>query len=305
MKNSVESTINQTYKDIEVILVDDGSVDGCAEMCDTYEKEYEFIKVVHKKNGGLSSARNAGIDVAKGELLMFLDGDDYLAINAVERLVNIINETHADIVQYGYVETECNFKIEYVNAEIEYTLISDRKGFFDKLYEIGGEAASACTKLYKKELFNELRFQEGILHEDEYLITRMLNNVSLIAYTNFKPYFYVLRNNSIINSEFNIGRLDVFYVKTDRLKMLQTLGYQDLMKIEYENYFAALMNYYCAAKKAQNTDACNHILNLIRKYKEFKYIPSGKFKIFCFLCRVNPRFVEVYYILKKFFGHIT
>ena len=305
IRNTVKSVILQTYKNIEAILVDDGSTDKSGKICDELAAEYENVKVVHKPNGGLSSARNAGMNVVSGEFIMFLDGDDYLALNAVEYLMNIYDKTKADIVQFGYEETDREYSEIKAEVRGEYTVETDQKRFFEKLYEIGGEAASACTKLYKKELFDDLRFKEGIIHEDEYMATRMLAKVKRVAYIPEKLYFYVMRGGSIIRSGFNEKKLDFFVVSDDRIKMLQKFRFYDILELEYRRRFMSLMNFYCLAAISQNTSCKKKIIGLIKDYyRRYNYEPNGRMKTFYVLCRIDPHMVHIYYLFRKYFGHI-
>ena len=301
---AVCSAVKQSYTETEIILVDDGSTDKSGKICDEYAKKYNNIRVVHKRNGGLSSARNAGLDAACGDFIMLLDGDDYIALDAVEHLMEAQKKTYADIVQYGYIETECGFSEEYVNSSVSYELIEDQRLFFERLYTLGGEGASACTKLYKRSLFKNLRFKEGILHEDEFMATRMLRTAKSICYTNLKPYFYVMRQGSIIKSDFNLKKLDLFYVKEDRIAALKELGYDELLGREYEGYFSSLINLYCSAAKLGSRVGCDELIKLISDYPKFKYKPKGRNRFFYNICRVDPRLVHIYYLLRKYFGHI-
>jgi len=303
--NSVCSAISQTYKEIEIILVDDGSVDGSSRICDEYALLDNRIKVMHKSNGGLSSARNAGIDIESGDYIVFLDGDDYYALNAIEYAAEIEEKTKADIVQFGYIETFDDYSEKVVNKSNSVELVSDIKRFFEKLYEIGGEAASACTKLYNRMLFDNLRFKEGILHEDEQLVTRQLPKVNTIAYIPDKLYYYVMRQGSIIRSDFKLNRLDAFYVMQERIEMLRNLGYNDILDIQYTRYFSGLMNFYCIARKKHSKVGCKKIISLLKDYyKKYDYKPQGVLRIFYCICKINPRLVYCYYILRNTFGHI-
>ena len=304
ISNSVISVMNQTFKDIEIILVDDGSTDGCCEICDEYAGKDKRIKVIHKQNGGLSSARNAGLDIANGEYILFIDGDDYIALNSIEYLVHIQKETDADIIQFEYEETkEISFH-KHIEFNEQYELIKDKKIFYERLYQFGGVIASACTKLYKKELFDTLRFKEGILHEDEYFVTRLFSLVQSIAYINEKLYYYVMRDDSIIRSEFSIKKLDYFLVRKDRIEILKELNYPDLLDIEYERYFSGLMNFYCKSIASRNKEGCKEIIKLINEYKTYEYTPKGKYRLFYIFYRINPHMVYIYYLLRKYFGHI-
>ena len=203
IEGCIKSLISQTYTNEEIILVNDGSTDNSLNVCEQFAGLDNRIKIVNKTNGGLSSARNAGIDVATGDYIMFIDGDDYIAANTLLELVSQIEKYDADIVQFGYVETNADYSNQVCAPVSSMELISDTYQMFKRLYSIGGEAASACTKLYKVYLFDSLRFKEGINNEDEQMITFMLQKAQSVLYTDFKPYYYVTRQGSIINSKFS------------------------------------------------------------------------------------------------------
>ena len=124
LKQCIESIINQTLQDIEIILVDDGSPDNCPQICDEYAKKDSRIKVVHKKNGGLSSARNAGIEVATGDFIGFVDSDDYIELDMYEKMYNIAKENHVDFVVSDYYKVSDKGKI--------ITTIDMNEGIYDK-----------------------------------------------------------------------------------------------------------------------------------------------------------------------------
>jgi len=302
--NAVKSLVCQTYRDLEIILVDDGSTDGSGSLCDEFLKQDERIKVIHKENGGLSSARNAGLDIATGDFLLFLDADDYLCLNAVEVLVQIQKSTDADIVQFRYEHTDCLYAENFVSHTGDVEIVTDRHAFYDKLYKIGGEGASACTKFYKKDLFVDLRFKHGVLHEDEFMITDILTKPQKIAYINDNLYYYVMRGNSIIHS-FSEKKLDVFVASEYRMNFLSKSGYEDLFEIEQNKYFATLVNYYCLARYYKNYEVSKKLLTMIREYyNKYSYSGCGILKILYKLCKVDTGFVWFYYILRKYFGHI-
>ena len=177
LKRCVASVRQQSYSNLEIILVDDGSPDNCGRLCDEYAELDPRIKVLHKANGGLSSARNAGLEVMTGEYLMFVDSDDYLALDCVEYLVGMLERFSTQISIGNYVETRsgqyefergfergCEPKRDCSSERLE--LISGREACA-RLY--GGASVqyiSSCFKLYARSLFAGLRFPEGLVHED-------------------------------------------------------------------------------------------------------------------------------------------
>lgn len=192
----VESLIKQTYENLEIILVDDGSKDSCPEMCDNWAKKDSRIRVVHKENGGLSSARNAGLDVCTGEYISFIDSDDFINETMYETMLSDMKNKEVDIVRCAmpfYKENEVvdNYKI---NTEKSYTGDEMLDCFF---YYKEDMCSGVCDKLFKAELFNQVRFPEGINSEDYYVLA-MIYAKSKGMYYNHRPfYYYRVRQGSI------------------------------------------------------------------------------------------------------------
>lgn len=270
VSNAVNSAINQTEKDIEIILVDDGSTDSSGVKCDEFAAKDSRIKVIHKENGGLSSARNAGTKVAKSSYVMYLDGDDYLNHNAVSRLLSVMDEYPSDFIQFNYKEVypnqtinaaECNFN----NNEI-YQARTSRE-LFENLYKLGGVAASGATKLIRKDLMLKYPF-ENIQHEDEMWCTRVFQNDLVVTYISDELYNYVMRKNSIIHSKFNKKMMDIFVVCDERIRILNTLNLDDLLKNEYNRIFQSIVRLHISAKDSSNTLAIKQIKKLFKTYKK-------------------------------------
>lgn len=198
----VESIIKQTYKNLEIILVDDGSPDGCPQMCDEWARKDERIRVVHKKNGGLSSARNAGLDVATGEYISFVDSDDFIALDALQNLYDRFLESEGiGIVSgmiYRYQDGKtCNFKQDWILKDEK--IISAK----DFLLEAMSQKTSytVWNKLYKREILNGVRFRVGRNNEDTLFMydlgKRMRGmDVSMVEIPKY-VYYYRYREDSI------------------------------------------------------------------------------------------------------------
>ena len=230
----VESVLAQTIKDLEIILVDDGSPDACPEMCDAWAARWQNIRVLHKSNGGLSSARNAGIEVATGDYIGFIDSDDFIMPDMFESLLNALQVNCADMAICGYqyvdqatgavdpVETgKSPLKDEVLSREEAYErIIASHQGY--SFY------VTAWNKLYKKELFANCRFPEGKLHEDEYSVHYILGQCKKIAVIAKPLYMYIQRSGSIMSTGVSIRSLDAVNALYDRYDFLKREGYETL-----------------------------------------------------------------------------
>lgn len=200
----VDSLVKQTYKNLEIILVDDGSPDRCGELCDDWAKKDARIKVIHKKNGGLSSARNAGLDVCRGEYIIFVDSDDYLADDAIEYMYADIQKTDADISICDFVPFSQKAKSHNTYPKKKFIVSGKDKWNYivhSKQHDIYGVVTVVqWNKLFKAHIFKKLRFQNGKVNEDEFIIADELGLAEKISY-NLKPlYYYLQRDDSIIHS---------------------------------------------------------------------------------------------------------
>lgn len=198
LEKCVDSCINQTYKNIEILLVDDGSTDGTGALCDALAKKDERIRVFHKENGGSSSARNLGIMQAKGEYLGFVDSDDFISPTMYEELMNAIWEHGVPIAQVSRDEIDDkgnNLPDVCVPPAQAYLCSSEE--FMKELLMHRGDC-SFCTKLIKKELFDDRRFPEGKLNEDFYLLLQMLKEIEGIYILPAQHYhvFYRIGSNT-------------------------------------------------------------------------------------------------------------
>lgn len=198
LKKCIESIINQTYKNIEIILVDDGSTDNSDKICDEFSLKDSRIKVIHKKNGGLSDARNAGLDIMSGEWVVFVDSDDFGSKYYVENLFFLTQKYNVDIAITSFKKFY-DLKQKFVPKKItnEKVLIHSAKDAIKNMFYIKHYTVSACGTIYKKNLFDEIRFPKGELYEDLSTIPLVIAKVNKIAFCDLKDYFYLQRDNSI------------------------------------------------------------------------------------------------------------
>lgn len=205
----VDSVLAQTYRNLEVLLVDDGSPDNCGRICDEYAQVDSRVRVIHKPNGGLSSARNAALDIMTGEYVMFVDSDDYIALDCVEYLVGLVERFSAQIAIGNYEETRsssCEFGACGFGPRERIELLSGREAIERQFGKDTVQYVSSCAKLYAREVFASelgvrgafaLRFPEGLLHEDEGTTYKALYGCSKVAVSQRVVYAYFYNTQSI------------------------------------------------------------------------------------------------------------
>lgn len=207
LRQCVESVLDQDFQDYEIILVDDGSTDSSGSVCDDFEKKYASVRVNHKKNGGLSDARNTGIDMAQGKYILFLDSDDYWEQkDCLERLVVKAERQELDILNFRYkkylenTDTYIECLPDINEAEIE--ISADKTDILKNMMQYGLYLSSACNKMLRTEWVKEhgLYFRKGITSEDIDWCARCMLSAAKIGYINLSCYVYRQRNGSISNS---------------------------------------------------------------------------------------------------------
>ena len=226
LRRCMDSVLTQTYENMEIILVDDGSDDDCPAICDAYARQDARVQVIHQKNAGLSGARNAGIERAKGRYLSFVDSDDYLAPDFLERLYIACVETDSDmsVCRWEYVKGE-----PIVNRGSGETKTFTGRQMMANLYiPDGAYFVVAWNKLYKRELFETIRYPLGRIHEDEATTYRIYHQVKQAAYVDVSLYGYFVAPSSITRG-FNPRRLDWVKAGAERIDFLETQGYPELM----------------------------------------------------------------------------
>ena len=223
LRRCVDSVLQQTYTNLEIILVDDGSPDNCGRICDEYAQADSRVRVIHKTNGGLSSARNAGLDIMTGEYLMFVDSDDYLSLDCVEYLFEIIKRFSAQISIGNYTETRSN-QYEFKQGQECLELISGRECCERQYGENSVQYISSCFKLYARAIFAELRFPEGLLHEDEGTTYKALYSCDKVAVSQRVVYAYYYNPKSITKRPKKKNYQDMCIVLNEQIQFYQEHG---------------------------------------------------------------------------------
>lgn len=209
---AIESLEKQTYKNFEIILVNDGSTDDSGKLCDEYSEKYSNVRVFHKENGGLSDARNFGVQKAKGEFITFLDPDDYLEAYSLELLADIQEKHNCDIVSTRVKATELyNVYSNHFLTEEDFknVIVMDHDIFLEEAFYDKVATVSACGKLYRKSIL-EIPFPKGRIYEDLYIISEHVEKANKIVHTPIQIYNYYKRQGSIVNSKFTSKQYDFF-----------------------------------------------------------------------------------------------
>lgn len=204
----VQSVINQTYKDLEIILVDDGSLDNCSNICNKYAEIDKRVKVIHKENGGLSDARNAGLKIASGEYIGFVDSDDYISEYMYEKLYELIINNNADVSCCGV--SLCTENSIRPQAIVEQTFVCNNEDAFKYMLE-GKNMINIWVwcKLYKREIFNKISFAKDKRYEDVFFMNDLIPIIKTVAITTHPYYYYVNRYDSITGSDFITADIDI------------------------------------------------------------------------------------------------
>lgn len=210
----IESIINQTYENLEVILVDDGSPDNCPKMCDKWAKKDKRIKVIHKENGGLSDARNRGIENANGKYISFIDSDDWIENNMISTLYKFLVETSSDISTCKLISRKEFIKSENkVEEKSNYKEFS-RNEYLLKYFKIGSQETVyyACNKLFKSKLLSNNQFPVGLTSEDVLGTYKAILKADKIVEVDANLYNYFVNSNGITNSKFSIKDFDLIKI---------------------------------------------------------------------------------------------
>lgn len=278
LSRCVDSLICQTYKNLEIILVDDGSPDRCGAICDEYAKRDERVKVIHKQNGGLSDARNRGIDIASGDYVMFVDSDDWLANETCELIISDIIENKADIVVFGFSYVYESDKVVHNYIRLNGKITKDT-AIMSLIYKVGywGIGNYAWNKVYLKNLFEDVRFPVSKVAEDQGTTYKLFDKAETIYVNKKNCYNYFQRGDSISHNRFEpsqikdrislwIERLDFFkenYPQFVKFQIAQLLG---------DIYVAIIL----LKGNKEQSDLRTMLQNYANQYEEKKYLSLDK-----------------------------
>lgn len=293
LERCVNSLINQTYKNIEIILVDDGSPDQCPKMCDDYASEDSRIKVIHKKNGGLSDARNAGLDAAIGEYIAFVDSDDWVEPDFIEQLYVNAKKENADISIIGCTLVWDDGRRKPVSNDKGYYVFDNEKAIREMLAQ-RKFGCMVCQKMYRKQIFDTVRFPVGKLYEDVAVSMPTFLRARKVVVSENQGYNYYQRDDSIVNSKFDERKL--FFLECCQNIIKYSDRYDKIYDTEAHVFYLralmmfALTLYQSSENEKKNTE---YIEQEIKKNKKYiwnnMYLEFRKKVVLSLICIGFPR----------------
>lgn len=268
LKRCVDSILAQTYHNMEVILVDDGSPDNCGKICDQYAAQDSRIRVIHKENGGLSDARNVAIPLAKGDYIGFIDSDDWVSPYYVEHLYKAVAKCDADmgISWFENVFEGKNLQSKPEEELTRYESLTVEECLKKMLYQNGVEF-SAWGKLYKTEIFQDLRYPVGKLYEDIPVTYEAVKRSKKISVIGNVDYFYFQRADSIQNNAFNVRKMDGIEHCQNMMKAVE-MDFPKLKSAAECRYFSTVCNILFQIKDDEHEPARQVLWNEVLKYRK-------------------------------------
>lgn len=308
LRRCIDSVINQTFNDFDLILVDDGSFDNCPFICDEYAKMDRRIHVVHQKNGGLSAARNTGIDWSiknsNSEWITFIDSDDWVHKDYLHIMFESVEKYHVDLCICGFKETK-----ELIDDEKIYSYVG-KKINTEEAYSMNHlniNVISSCAKLYRKSLWNDIRFPVGKLHEDRFTTHKIIFQTKTLAHVENCLYYYFFNVSSIVHSSWSPKRLDDFQAVKEQILYFEVNGYEKAWIRTAYNHIAAICGMINDLKlinpKYIQYRFYFHIY-LLKTYFKYKKKINMKIKKQPYLSYVlemtYPRFMKCYWFVQAF-----
>lgn len=274
MDMCIQSIVEQSYVNLEIILVDDGSTDSCPTMCDAWAERDSRIKVVHKENGGSALARNVGLDIAKGDYIAFVDSDDMMNRDMITILYNTAVEQNADIV-------ECDYSIEE-NEVLNQTLHTISIDIYDSQRAMLGHIRDKVfrqviwNKLYRTRSIDKIRFVEGKVIDDEFWTYRVIGNATKLARIEKKLYFYRQQDESVMHQRYSLTRLVSVEAHIERHKFISTkfpvLYEQSLIRLWFDCRYHGQMSL-LNLRDADKEKAFDYLQNIIQSFPlPYRYI---------------------------------
>lgn len=305
IRRCIDSILSQTFTDFELILIDDGSPDNCPAICDEYALQDKRIHVIHQENGGLSAARNTGIDYSNSEWIAFVDSDDWVHPYFLEYLYNAVKQFNTKVAA-------CSLRRVDEKIELPDVIYKVETKAWDVFYlENWARGVVAYNKLYNKELFDGLRYPVGKIHEDEYLTYKLLARAGIVSVINAELYMYFQNPEGIIKSDFSLAKLDVIPALQEQCAYAKKNNYVELYQNKIESLLNKLLMLIEQCENARNMtinekeDGLKYLRKELRKYllKERKVVIKKKNKMWYYECAF-PQFMWCYWTCVGVIGKI-
>jgi glycosyltransferase involved in cell wall biosynthesis len=285
LNRCVDSIIQQSYSNLEIILVNDGSPDNCGVICDDYAMIDERIRVIHKENGGLSDARNSGIDISQGRYITFIDSDDFIQSDYVKKMIDIVINEECDIVQSEFIMGKSDHFDDSSQTEtIEF--FNNKNVFYGRKLNI-----TAWAKLYDSNLFCDIRFPIGKIYEDEYVTYKLAYKSKKIALISDKLYYYFQSPVSITRGQKNNNSLDFLEAYSQRINFFESRNENELVIISKKELAIRAIIHYSKAR-ISDVNFANKMLEVFKM--NFRDPLKSKLvskleKLLLFSFKLNPK----------------
>lgn len=296
----VDSILAQTYKNLDIILVDDGSPDNSGKICDAYAEQDNRIRVIHQENGGLSDARNAGIAVAKGAYLTFLDSDDWVPEEYITYLYNLLKETGSAISLCNFLKTTTEELPKSTDPEMVTVMRNDE--ILDKYIDLSDDfhpqLVMACGKLFEAGLFRTIRFPVGRLHEDEFTTYKLFHFAPQTVISKKQLYYYWQREDSIMGATgFRLqNKLDYMDALAERASFFRAKGRKVLSDRTFKSLFSeGLLTILELDERKKDTEIKEVLAKLKQARNELRQDHNWKVGIFFEGYLLMPKMVMVAY----------
>lgn len=301
----IASICQQTYANLEIILIDDGSSDCSPEICNKWGEMDRRIKVIHQKNQGVSAARNVGVKESHGNYIMMVDSDDYLYAGMIETMYITQKKYEVDLVICDFIKGNSE-NFEFPNIMYSQVELISAETALRRIYESDEKAlqyVAPWAKLYKKELFEEISYPEGKIFEDIYITHKILYKCKKIAVISRKMLYYFQHSESIMNREFHVGKLDYLEALKERIYFFHNHEMRELETIAYDEYLHSLIWEYSRTRDLLNNKAA--MREIVERYREIyvKGYSSKRYRdenvLFLWGFFLNPELIIWYWKVKS------
>lgn len=290
LEKCFDSVAGQSWRNLEIILVDDGSTDGSGELCEELAGRDSRVRVIHKKNGGLGSARNAGIDAAKGEILSFVDSDDWIEGGMYDTMTEIMHRENAQIIACGIKRVSEAGTVSYYQDNLEERVVYSREEALIELPKNERLSNSMCNKLFRRETIEGLHINEQIFYEDNPFTPQCIARAERVAYTAEPFYCYFERSGSISRKSFSVREFDRVTADRMRLDFYHEYFPQCGFAAAIAYIGSGLKVYYqsrdCQEARERRTELKEELKRTIRRYPDLPFTEKQRAKAKLFL--VSP-----------------
>lgn len=301
LNRCITSIADQTYQDIQIVLVDDGSTDRSPEICDSWAAKDSRVTVAHQTNGGVSIARNRGLDMATGEYILWVDSDDYIAPETVEIMMRTVMQTHADMVICDFKKgTDAQYTFE-TSAEIPCEQINSITAL-DRIYADAHSAlryAAPWAKLTKRSIYQDIRYPEGKIFEDIYTTHKLLLRCDRITVLDIPLFYYFQRPDSIMNATFSMKKLDYLQALVERIAFFKEHSFDALESIAYDELLHSLIWEYSRTRDLLHSESGMEYIKQMFREAYRKGYASRRYpeetKLFLAAFNKNPELVVLYW----------